>query len=68
MYSSRLTSWPVSDLITTHFGMKVFAFILRLERLPLGAVDIVGVDRGDEETLVGGMCQMILYITKMATL
>ena len=52
MYCSRLTSCPVSDLITTCFSVKVFAFELRRERPPPGAVDVAGVDGDDAEMLL----------------
>ena len=52
LYCSILTSWPVSDLITPRFGVKVVAFELRRERPPPGVVDVAGVEGGDEETLL----------------
>ena len=48
---SRSTSSPDSDLITTRFGVKAFAFEFRRERPPPGAVLDAGVEGVDDEML-----------------
>ncbi len=47
-HRSRSISCPDSDLIVTRFGLNVFEFEFRWDRLPLGAVVDAGVNGVNE--------------------